>query len=69
MKKLSIPPFFVGEITYRGEFSREVMALLELGRLIHVETRASDRTSGIYRYFAKSPGSTFARNHKSNVIA
>ncbi|MCK9406454.1 MAG: CRISPR system precrRNA processing endoribonuclease RAMP protein Cas6 [Methanothrix sp.] len=41
MKKLSIPPFFVGEITYRGEFSREVMALLELGRLIHVGKMAT----------------------------
>ncbi len=41
MKKLSLPPFFVGEITYRGEFSREVMALLELGRLIHVGKMAT----------------------------
>ena len=41
MKKLSHPPFFVGEITYRGEFSREVMALLELGRLIHVGKMAT----------------------------
>jgi CRISPR/Cas system endoribonuclease Cas6 (RAMP superfamily) len=41
MKKPSLPPFFVGEITYRGEFSREVMALLELGRLIHVGKMAT----------------------------
>lgn len=31
-----LPLFFAGEITYQGEFPREIMALLELGRLIHV---------------------------------
>ncbi|HON36519.1 MAG TPA: CRISPR system precrRNA processing endoribonuclease RAMP protein Cas6 [Methanothrix sp.] len=41
MKKQNLPPSFVGEITYRGEFPREVMALLELGRLIHVGKMAT----------------------------
>lgn len=41
MKTQNLPPFFVGEITYRGEFSPEVMALLELGRLIHVGKMAT----------------------------
>jgi hypothetical protein len=41
MKKQNLPPFFVGEIIYRGEFPREVMALLELGRLIHVGKMAT----------------------------
>jgi len=41
MKKQNLPPFFVGEITYRGEFPREIMALLELGRLIHVGKMAT----------------------------
>lgn len=36
IKKQQLPPFFKGEIKYHGEFSREIMALLELGRLIHV---------------------------------
>lgn len=40
-EKAESSPFFVGEITYRGEFSREVMALLELGRLIHVGKMAT----------------------------
>jgi len=41
IKKQNLPPFFVGEITYRGEFSREIMALLELGRFIHVGKMAT----------------------------
>ena len=36
-----IAPFFVGELTYSGEFSREIMALLELGRHIHVGKMAT----------------------------
>lgn len=41
IKMQQLPPFFKGEITYRGEFSREIMALLELGRLIHVGKMAT----------------------------
>lgn len=41
MKKQHLPPFFAGEITYQGEFPREIMALLELGRLIHVGKMAT----------------------------
>jgi len=41
IKKQPLPPFFKGEITYHGEFSREIMALLELGRLIHVGKMAT----------------------------
>lgn len=35
-EKRPIAPFFTGRITYSGEFSLEMMALLELGRKIHV---------------------------------
>lgn len=41
MKKQHLPPFFTGAITYHGDFSREIMALLELGRLIHVGKMAT----------------------------
>jgi hypothetical protein len=41
MKKQHLPPFFTGELTYHGDFSREIMALLELGRLIHVGKMAT----------------------------
>ena len=41
MKKQHLPPFFAGEITYQGEFPQEIMALLELGRLIHVGKMAT----------------------------
>lgn len=41
IKRQRLPPFFKGEITYNGEFSREIMALLELGRLIHVGKMAT----------------------------
>lgn len=41
IKRQQLPPFFRGEITYYGEFSREIMALLELGRLIHVGKMAT----------------------------
>ncbi len=40
-RKQNLPPFFRGEITYSGEFSRDIMALLELGRLIHVGKMAT----------------------------
>jgi hypothetical protein len=36
-----IAPFFIGELTYSGEFSKEVMALLEMGRHIHVGKMAT----------------------------
>ncbi|MDM7934112.1 MAG: CRISPR system precrRNA processing endoribonuclease RAMP protein Cas6 [Methanothrix sp.] len=36
-----LPPFFEGEVTYCGDFSRDMMALLELGRLIHVGKMAT----------------------------
>jgi len=36
-----VAPFFIGEITYSGEFSREMMALLEMGRHIHVGKMAT----------------------------
>ncbi|MFB3765335.1 MAG: CRISPR system precrRNA processing endoribonuclease RAMP protein Cas6 [Methanotrichaceae archaeon] len=39
-KKL-LAPFFKGEIAYFGEFSREIMALLELGKLIHIGKMAT----------------------------
>ncbi|MCX8207945.1 MAG: CRISPR system precrRNA processing endoribonuclease RAMP protein Cas6 [Methanothrix sp.] len=41
IKMHTLPPFFRGEITYTGEFSRDVMALLELGRIIHVGKMAT----------------------------
>ncbi len=41
IKKQQLPPFFKGEIKYHGDFSREIMALLELGRLIHVGKMAT----------------------------
>lgn len=31
-----LPPFFTGELIYRGHFSRDTMALLSLGEFIHV---------------------------------
>ncbi|NMB86022.1 MAG: hypothetical protein A4E44_00711 [Methanosaeta sp. PtaB.Bin018] len=31
-----LAPFFTGKITYSGEFSQDMMALLELGSMIHV---------------------------------
>ena len=34
--KKPLAPFFRGEISYSGDFSQDIMALLELGRLIHV---------------------------------
>jgi len=37
----TLPPFFRGEITYSGEFSQDIMALLELGRFIHVGKMAT----------------------------
>lgn len=36
-----VAPFFIGKITYSGEFSREIMALLEVGRHIHVGKMAT----------------------------
>jgi len=36
-----IAPFFIGELTYRGAFSKEVMALLEMGRHIHLGKMAT----------------------------
>jgi Uncharacterized conserved protein (DUF2276). len=36
-----LPPFFTGEINYSGEFSEDVMALLELGQVIHVGKMAT----------------------------
>jgi hypothetical protein len=36
-----VAPFFIGEITYSGEFSQEIMALLEMGRHIHVGKMAT----------------------------
>ena len=36
-----LPPFFTGEITYSGTFSDDVMALLELGQVIHVGKMAT----------------------------
>ena len=41
IKRQQLPPFFKGEITYHGDFPREIMALLELGRLIHVGKMAT----------------------------
>lgn len=35
-EKRPLAPFFTGRITYSGEFSQEMMALLELGSKIHV---------------------------------
>jgi len=35
-EKRPLAPFFTGKITYSGEFSQEMMALLELGSKIHV---------------------------------
>ena len=47
IKKQQLPPFFKGEITYHGAFSREIMALLELGRFIHVG-KMSTFGNGLY---------------------
>ena len=41
VRQQQLPPFFKGEIRYHGDFSREVMALLGLGRLIHVGKMAT----------------------------
>jgi CRISPR/Cas system endoribonuclease Cas6 (RAMP superfamily) len=41
VKKQQLPSFFKGEIKYHGDFSREIMALLELGRVIHVGKMAT----------------------------
>jgi hypothetical protein len=30
------PPYFLGEIIYRGSFSKEMMVLLSLGQIIHM---------------------------------
>jgi len=35
-RMIRIPTFFVGELVYHGAFSKEMMALLELGRFTHV---------------------------------
>jgi hypothetical protein len=35
-EKRPLAPFFTGKITYSGAFSQEMMALLELGSMIHV---------------------------------
>jgi hypothetical protein len=35
-EKRPLAPFFTGKMTYSGEFSQEMMALLELGSKIHV---------------------------------
>ncbi len=40
-KKAKLPPFFVGEIAYSGEFSAEVVALLRLGEVIHMGKMAT----------------------------
>ncbi len=40
-EKKPLAPFFRGEIVYSGEFSREIMALLELGKLIHIGKMAT----------------------------
>ena len=35
-EKRPLAPFFTGKLTYSGEFSQDMMALLELGSMIHV---------------------------------
>lgn len=35
-KRIKIPTFFVGELVYDGEFIRDVIAILELGRFTHI---------------------------------
>jgi len=41
-----LAPFFSGRITYAGEFSQDMMALLELGRHIHVGKMATFGNGG-----------------------
>jgi len=41
IKMQHLPPFFKGEITYHGDFSADLMAILELGMLIHVGKMAT----------------------------
>lgn len=49
-RKARLPPFFVGQLKYSGEISQDVMALLELGQMIHVGKMA---TFGNGRYDLK----------------
>lgn len=52
-KKAKLPPFFVGEITYSGEFTEDVVALLRLGEVTHVGKMA---TFGNGRYVLEERG-------------
>jgi CRISPR/Cas system endoribonuclease Cas6 (RAMP superfamily) len=45
-EKRPLAPFFTGEITYSGELSQDIMALLELGRMIHVGKMATFGNGG-----------------------
>jgi len=42
------PPYFLGEIVYRGSFSKDMMALLSLGQIIHVG-RAATIGNGMFK--------------------
>ncbi|MDD2835848.1 MAG: type I-U CRISPR-associated protein Csb2 [Methanothrix sp.] len=42
------PPYFLGEIIYRGSFSKDMMALLSLGEIIHVG-RAATIGNGMFK--------------------
>jgi hypothetical protein len=42
------PPYFLGKIVYRGSFSKDIMALLSLGQIIHVG-KAATIGNGIFR--------------------
>jgi hypothetical protein len=48
------PPYFLGEIVYRGSFSRQIMALLSLGQIIHVG-RAACAGNGLFRMKKRPP--------------
>lgn len=47
------PPYFKGEIVYEGAFSKEIMALLTLGQIIHVGKRA-EAGNGLFHLQAKN---------------
>ena len=47
------PPYFMGEIVYEGTFSKEIMALLTLGQIIHVG-KGAEAGNGLFHVQEKS---------------
>jgi len=46
------PPYFMGEIIYEGTFSKDIMALLTLGQIIHVG-KGAEAGNGLFHVKAK----------------